>query len=101
MLYDWPGNVRELYNIVQRAVLLTEDKVIPAVDLPIETPAASASEAGLLRHDKARVVEDFERRCVERLLRKHLGNVTHAAQEAGKDRRAFGRLIKKYNIAKN
>jgi DNA-binding NtrC family response regulator len=101
MLYDWPGNVRELYNTVHRAVLLTEDKVIPAVDLPIETHAARASEVGLLRHDKARVAEDFERRCVERLLRKHLGNVTHAAQEAGKDRRAFGRLIKKYNISKN
>jgi len=32
------------------------------------------------------------------LLRKHQGNVTRAAGEARKDRRAFGRLIKKYGI---
>jgi len=34
------------------------------------------------------------------MLRKHVGNITHAAREAGKDRRAFGRLVKKYNLSK-
>ena len=34
------------------------------------------------------------------LLKTHRGNVTHAAKEAQKDRRAFGRLIKKYQISK-
>ena len=31
------------------------------------------------------------------MLDKHKGNVTHAAREAGKERRAFGRLVKKYS----
>jgi transcriptional regulator with GAF, ATPase, and Fis domain len=35
---------------------------------------------------------------VQRLLEKHAGNVTHAAREAGKDRRVFGRLVKKYGL---
>src|SRR6516164_5172859 len=36
--------------------------------------------------------------CVGEMLRKHRGNVTRAAFEAGKDRRAFGRLVKKYSV---
>jgi hypothetical protein len=30
------------------------------------------------------------------MMQKHDGNVTQAAREAGQDRRAFGRLAKKY-----
>jgi DNA-binding NtrC family response regulator len=47
---------------------------------------------------RAATIESFERRFVEDLLRKHRGNVTRAAREAEKDRRVFGRLIKKYAI---
>jgi transcriptional regulator of acetoin/glycerol metabolism len=46
------------------------------------------------------VIADFEKRYLTELLRVHQGNVTHAAQQAGKDRRALGRLIKKHRIAK-
>ncbi len=47
---------------------------------------------------KKQVVEKFERDYVERLLLRHNGNVTQAAREAGKERRAFGRMVKKYAI---
>jgi DNA-binding NtrC family response regulator len=43
-------------------------------------------------------VAAFERSYVEDLLRKHGGNVTRAARAAQKERRAFGRLVKKYRI---
>lgn len=32
--HDWPGNVRELENVVERAVLLTDNRIIGAEDLP-------------------------------------------------------------------
>jgi hypothetical protein len=32
------------------------------------------------------------------MLLRHGGNITHAARAAGQDRRAFGRLAKKYNL---
>jgi DNA-binding NtrC family response regulator len=32
--YDWPGNVRELRNVIERAVVLTNDSVIHAHHLP-------------------------------------------------------------------
>ena len=44
------------------------------------------------------MIRRFEKAYIEELLQKHFGNVTRAAVEAGKDRRAFGRLVKKYEI---
>jgi DNA-binding NtrC family response regulator len=57
-------------------------------------------EAPNFQRARRRMIENFEQRFVKELLRKHRGNVTHAAQKAGKDRRDFGRLIKKYGISK-
>jgi len=33
MRYEWPGNVRELRNIVERAVLMSEDGIIEPADI--------------------------------------------------------------------
>lgn len=33
-LYNWPGNVRELKNVLERAVIVSKDKVIRVEDLP-------------------------------------------------------------------
>jgi transcriptional regulator with GAF, ATPase, and Fis domain len=50
------------------------------------------------RAAKKHIVETFERDFVQRLLLQHNGNVTQAAHDAGKERRAFGRMVKKYGI---
>jgi DNA-binding NtrC family response regulator len=98
--HNWPGNVRELYNVIQRAVVACEGPAISPehLDLPEPKDAASAVDCSDFRAERAAAVAKFERRYVEDLLRKHNGNVTHAAREARQDRRAFGRFIKKYNI---
>ncbi len=104
----WPGNVRELRNVLQQAFVFSEGSVIlPAhvgiseapADAPAEAPTAAPSAAAEgFRQAKQRNVEAFEREYVETLLRKHLGNITQAAREAGKDRRAFARLIQKHRL---
>jgi two-component system response regulator GlrR len=96
---DWPGNVRELYNVVRRAVVFCEgSRILPD---HIEAPPCAAPPDGAcptFREARGTAVADFERRYVENMLRKHAGNITRAAREAGKDRRAFGRLVKRHNI---
>jgi two-component system response regulator GlrR len=95
---DWPGNVRELYNLIRRAVVFCEGtQVLPVHLLPqpdASTPAAPAT----FQAARALALTAFERRYVEDMLRRHHGNVTRAAEEAGKDRRVFGRLIKRLQI---
>ena len=97
--YTWPGNIRELYNVIQRLVVLSPGPQILASQIPWVT-AQNRGDSRIANFDEARtqVIESFEREYVTRLLRKHQGNVTGSAREAGKDRRTLGRLIKKYKI---
>jgi len=97
--HSWPGNVRELENVVQQLAVLTESDDVRREDLSISRIAVSKSRISFSQM-KSRIIEEFERGYITELLRSHRGNVTQAAREAGKDRRALGRLIKKYQIAK-
>jgi two-component system response regulator GlrR len=94
--YDWPGNVRELYNVVHRAVVFAADTQILPCDIATSAPAPPEEARGCFHDARARAIESFERFYVAQLLEKHAGNVTQAAREAGKERRSFGRLVKKY-----
>jgi two-component system response regulator GlrR len=104
MRYRWPGNVRELYNLVQRAVVLVEGNEIDAKDLfyeqPATEPVASVAPRSF-REAKAQAVAEFERQFVASLLQRYEGNISRASREAGKDRRAFGRLVKKYSLGRD
>ena len=99
MDYSWPGNVRELESIMTRALTFSRAPVLEAAD--IQLPAAPAGEpagARSLREAKTETVETFERRYLATLLIQHQGNVTHAARAAGKERRAFQRLLRKHRL---
>ena len=98
--YHWPGNVRELFNVMHRAAAFSPSVLILPSHLMLGGPAdgADSATAGGFRQVRSQVIGTFEHSYIEEMLRKHGGNVTHAAQEAGKDRRVFGRLIKKYQI---
>ena len=99
--YSWPGNIRELENVIHQLAVLHESDVIGPEDLPIvRTPSTPPSLGRSFAQQKTAAIELFEKKYVAELLKTHRGNVTHAAKEAQKDRRAFGRLIKKYQISK-
>lgn len=99
LMHDWPGNVRELQHVVERAVLLARGPLLDDGDVDVgRSPSEPAMDTSF-RSMKARVVEDFERGYIEHLLGVNGGNVTHAARAAGKNRRAFFALMRKYRIA--
>ncbi len=115
--YDWPGNVRELYNAVARRVALGDlaqietarsapqasgDAAAPAMAGAPQSVRGDVTEAVLaldlpLVRARERVVEDFERRYVQRILAQHGGNVTSAAAASGIARRYFQLLRARHN----
>jgi DNA-binding NtrC family response regulator len=107
--HSWPGNVRELENLVHRAVVHSHGK--PALELgpvhaeaPPEHRPAPATEAGLFywelgfQRAKAAAIRTFERSYIEHALIESRGNVSAAARLSGKERRAFGKLMKKHGL---
>ncbi len=98
--YDWPGNVRELENWIHRELLLADGEEIgAAADLArVAAPRAPRAPAGDLRTAKAQALAEFENAYLASVLAESRGNVTVAARLAGKERRTFGKLLKKYGI---
>jgi two-component system response regulator HydG len=93
--HAWPGNVRELRSTVARHLALGELAELSAEDPPQADEPVSVDEiieqalTLPLGEARQRVVVEFERRYVRRVLDRHSGNVTHAAESAGVARRYF------------
>ncbi|BDI05920.1 sigma 54-interacting transcriptional regulator [Sphaerotilus microaerophilus] len=91
----WPGNVRELENVVHRAFIEGEDGA--PLRLPGEARAVEASPCDYAS-ERAQLLDAFEARYLRRVLAAAHGNVTQAARLAGKERRLFGRMMKRHGI---
>jgi len=98
--YPWPGNVRELENVIERAALLAKGDEITVADLPPELHADGAPErpAPSLGTTLSAAREDFERYFILECLRRHNGNISRAAREAGLHRQNFYQKLHKYGI---
>jgi DNA-binding NtrC family response regulator len=102
MAYSWPGNVRELECAVQRAVTLNTSETVRSEDFDLPNcSAAERPEQGSLREAKIRAVAEFERSYLANLLTTCRGNITQAAKAAGKERRTFQRLVRKYGLERH
>ncbi|MFO0851300.1 MAG: sigma-54 dependent transcriptional regulator [Gemmataceae bacterium] len=95
--YPWPGNVRELANVLERAQILAEGRVITPDDLP-ETLRPAAGPAEAADDDGPDALEGVERRHVAEVLRKAGGNKVRAAKALGVSRRSLYRLIDRYGL---
>jgi DNA-binding NtrC family response regulator len=97
--YPWPGNVRELEGTIQRAMLMGSSPVIQPdhIDLPIPH-CREISGPSSLREAKTCAVREIERAYLVRVLITSEGNISQAAKAAGKERRSFQRLLRKYGI---
>jgi DNA-binding NtrC family response regulator len=97
--HNWPGNIRELEGVIYRVAVLCRNQVISTadIDLNLDQPEPGPVQANL-KEAKQTMVESFERMYLIGLLDNNGGNVSRAAREAGKERRAFQRLVRKYNL---
>jgi len=97
--YSWPGNVRELENVIERATLLSREEEITVADLPAELH--NGIEAGRtlpFGSSLSAAREEFERYFIIECLKRHQGNISRAAREAGLHRQNFYQKLHKYGI---
>jgi transcriptional regulator with PAS, ATPase and Fis domain len=99
MSYDWPGNVRELEHVIERIITLCEKGTVRSADvlLPQTVPFEIGRDESF-NEAKRKVIEEFEKTYIDRLLHTHQGNISRAARAARKNRRAFWELIRKHRI---
>ena len=97
MAYHWPGNVRELENCIEHAVLLADDGVICAHNLPptLEMPEAPGqTQTGTFEAQ----VDALECDLISDALKTCKGNAAAAARQLGITPRIIRYKIKKLNI---
>ncbi len=103
--YDWPGNVRELENVIQRAMLVSENREIQPSDILLRQEKlpwlVETEDFGSVSYDKAKeeVFRRFQKEYFTNLLRKCNGNITLAAESSGITRTALHRIIKKLELS--
>ncbi len=96
--YDWPGNVRELRNVIERAIILSENDLITPGNLPqdiVRSLDGSATE-GVFP-----TLEQSERQLIERVLNHVKSNRTLAAKMLGIGRKTLYRKLCKFKLSQD
>ena len=98
---DLPEHVRQATRGIPR-LMPAVGEVTGGIDVtagPTPRPPSELISGEVTFKDaKERWVSSFERDYIVSLLRRHGGNISHAAREADIDRKYFRKLMKKYSI---
>ncbi len=102
--HSWPGNVRELRNVIERTLYLAEKGVISRTDLQMDAldqdslPRLVTNMMEPYKKAKARLIEQFERQYLSKLIDSYDGNISRAAKKAGLVRHHLRDLCQRYGI---
>src|SRR3989304_3671808 len=99
LAYEWPGNVRQLENVIERAVIMTAGETIEKAALAAEVLVLSAAPSEDHLHlPLKKAKEKLERDYLLSILKRHFGNVSLAAEEAGIHKTHFYQKLRQYGI---
>jgi DNA-binding NtrC family response regulator len=93
--YHWPGNVRELKNVIRKAVLISNDSVIKALDMDFLTGDSVHSDCA---EPSAITIKDAEKLAIKKALDLSRGNKIKAASILRIDYKTLLSKIKQYGI---
>lgn len=94
--YSWPGNVRELENVIQSAIILSDDDTIQPKDLPnaMQHPDLLGLGDSLPGASFEEQMQDYKIKLAHRAVQECKGNKTLAARSLNISRTYLHRLIK-------
>ncbi len=104
MDYHWPGNVRELENVVERAVVLSQDEIIGRDLLPEAIISPSSRFATLSSFSLSKdtslfeIIDSFERRVIVEMLEQTGWSQTEAADNFRIPLSTLNQKIKRHRI---
>lgn len=92
--YSWPGNVRELQHAVERAVIMTDHKILQPEDFLLTS--LTENEGQMVFNDYN--LEEVEKTVIRKALDKHEGNISKTSEELGLTRASLYRRMEKYDL---
>jgi transcriptional regulator with PAS, ATPase and Fis domain len=103
--YPWPGNVRELKNVIERAMILTDQEVITPKHLPFELKQTEKN-LGDTEHEMSEIspdmsLENMEKIHLSKVLKRLEWNKSKASKILGISRATLRAKIKKYDLLEN
>jgi len=101
MDYNWPGNVRELENVLERAVVLNQSKIITREALPAFLTDGSRSAFKELGEDSLNFKQrtlDYQKQLILTALKKSNGIQKQAASLLGLKPTTLNEMIKRLKI---
>lgn len=100
--YDWPGNIRQLENVIERMVVLHEEKVLRPEHIPERVRRGEAEELTMgppsLKGALEETTAKMEKEMIVNALTQTKGNRTKAAQLLGISRRTLQKKLKEYGL---
>jgi len=98
MEYHWPGNVRELENCIERAVVISKQKMLSPEDFPPELLFKIDVSSRELK--VGQTIDDVEKTLIVRTLQACGGNKTKTARTLGISVRTVRNKLNEYGLSK-
>jgi DNA-binding NtrC family response regulator len=104
--YHWPGNVRELKNVIERAMILTDQDFITHKQLPFELRQSGGFDRAMSAPELSEITDEMSLDHVEKIhltkvLKSLEWNKSKASKVLGISRATLRAKIRKYSLSDN
>ncbi len=90
--YNWPGNIRELSNLIERIIVVHQERLIEKKDIPLQID----TDLPPIISENHTTIKDLERAHILKTLKAYANNQSQAAKALGITARTLRNKMKSY-----